>query len=555
MLILTALEFFQNALFWIYALIVFILVLGIIILVHEGGHFFFAKKADILCHEFSIGMGPVIKQKKKGETAYSIRAIPVGGFVSMAGEDTNEQLLKIDSTIGINLTKAMKNSLVLNGTNDGEEVEVVGEIILSDKVDAEITGQVVSYDLYSKDGQEMFIELKVGEEVKRYLVARDAFYVFTPKQKVQVAPYDRCFESKGKLPRFLTIVAGPMMNFVLAFLIFVIVGLASGVPNYDSTVIAEFSEGYPASKVLQVGDEIVSIDGIEVDTWTAFSAEMDKLNGKESITLVVNRDGTLIEEVIETVVISYRLGVTNATSEGNFIGYDGQGLKVAKVFADEYVVGKAGLNNGDVILGYYNNNEFVETNDWSTLLSYIDSDDNMDSIKLKCIVNGIEKDIESDVWQTKTLSTLDLSAASKTAIGVTCETHFSFFGGLGNACVLFWNSISAVFKTLGALFGNSQIGIADLSGPVGIFQAVKSYLGTDLITFLSFVGLISANIGLVNLLPIPALDGGRIVFIVYELITRKKVNKNVETVLNNIVFYLLMALFVFITFKDILRLF
>ena len=179
----------------------------------------------------------------------------------------------------------------------------------------------------------------------------------------------------------------------------------------------------------------------------------------------------------------------------------------------------------------------------------------MDSIKLKCIVNGIEKDIESDVWQTKTLSTLDLSAASKTAIGVTCETHFSFFGGLGNACVLFWNSISAVFKTLGALFGNSQIGIADLSGPVGIFQAVKSYLGTDLITFLSFVGLISANIGLVNLLPIPALDGGRIVFIVYELITRKKVNKNVETVLNNIVFYLLMALFVFITFKDILRLF
>ena len=132
MLILTALEFFQIALFWIYALIVFILVLGIIILVHEGGHFFFAKKADILCHEFSIGMGPVIKQKKKGETAYSIRAIPVGGFVSMAGEDTNEQLLKIDSTIGINLTKAMKNSLVLNGTNDGEEVEVVGEIILSD---------------------------------------------------------------------------------------------------------------------------------------------------------------------------------------------------------------------------------------------------------------------------------------------------------------------------------------------------------------------------------------------------------------------------------------
>lgn len=553
-MILTVAAFFQEALFWVYAFIVFVLVLGIIILLHEGGHFFFAKRAGIFCHEFSIGMGPLIKQKKKGETFYSIRAIPVGGYVSMAGEDTNEQMIKIDSVVGVNFKKVFKNSLVLNGTNDGEEIEVVSDIILTDKMESTVSGQVVAYDLYSENGEAMYLDLAVDGEVKRYLVARDAMYHFNAKQKMQVTPYDRCFEAKGKLPRFLTIVAGPMMNFVLALFIFIIVGLATGVPNEESTVIGELSANYPAASVLEVGDEIVSVDGTKVSTWTEFSAYMDTLNGKETIEMVVNRDGNQETVTISTVIISYRLGVANM----EYLDYTGDGIKITKVFADDYVVGAAGLNNGDIILGYYNeNNQLVETNDWATLLAYIDSDEKMSSIKLKCLVGEDQeaRDITSEVWTESSLDTLGVEAASKTAIGVSPDMHFSFFGGLGNAFVLFWNSISAVFKTLGALFGNSQIGVGDLSGPVGIFQMIKQYLSTDIISFLSFVGLISANIGLVNLLPIPALDGGRIVFILYELVTKKKVNKKVETVLNNIVFYLLMALFVFITFKDILRFF
>src|SRR3989339_2154790 len=84
-------------------LIVFILVLGVIILIHELGHFFFAKKAGILCHEFAIGMGPAIYQKRKGETIYSIRSIPIGGFFSMAGESINDALIKKEQVIGIKL--------------------------------------------------------------------------------------------------------------------------------------------------------------------------------------------------------------------------------------------------------------------------------------------------------------------------------------------------------------------------------------------------------------------------------------------------------------------
>ena len=72
----------------------FIIILGVIIIIHEGGHFLFAKRANILCHEFSIGMGPLIWKTKKGETVYSIRAIPIGGYVSMAGEEVEQDFLK-----------------------------------------------------------------------------------------------------------------------------------------------------------------------------------------------------------------------------------------------------------------------------------------------------------------------------------------------------------------------------------------------------------------------------------------------------------------------------
>ena len=77
----------------------FIIILGVIILIHEGGHFLFARRAKILCHEFSMGMGPLIWKTKKGETVYSIRAIPIGGYVSMAGEEVEQDFLKDVKTL------------------------------------------------------------------------------------------------------------------------------------------------------------------------------------------------------------------------------------------------------------------------------------------------------------------------------------------------------------------------------------------------------------------------------------------------------------------------
>ncbi|WP_235070744.1 site-2 protease family protein [Turicibacter sp. TJ11] len=113
----------------------FILALGIIILVHELGHFLVAKHYGILCHEFSIGMGPTIWSKKKGETTYSIRAIPFGGYVAMAGEEAEKEMVKVGQLVGLDLTR--------NG--------LVNKIYLKPQANQSmIQGTIQSVDLYKE---------------------------------------------------------------------------------------------------------------------------------------------------------------------------------------------------------------------------------------------------------------------------------------------------------------------------------------------------------------------------------------------------------------------
>ena len=242
----------------IVSIIAFIIILGVIILIHEGGHFFFARRAGILCHEFSIGMGPAIYKKKWKETTFCIRAIPIGGYVSMAGEEVSEELVKTGQHIGLNFRE-----------------NKVCEIILDEKIDAMIRGEVVEADLYGKDGNTLFITIYDGISNQYFEVLNDASYVFPKGKKMQVTPYDRCFESKSLWKRFITLFAGPMMNFVLAIVIYLIVAFCTGVPNQKSTTIGAVS--YGAAEILEVGDEIKEINGKSVSSWTEVSEAMDTL--------------------------------------------------------------------------------------------------------------------------------------------------------------------------------------------------------------------------------------------------------------------------------------
>ena len=284
-------------------IIVFILILGIIVLIHEGGHFFFARRAGILCYEFSIGMGPVIFQKKIGETCYSIRAIPIGGFVSMAGEE-----IESDPIRGFDYAK-----LRVNAEGMVEEIYVVKDLEnkFPNEEKPEDFKKIVKYDLVGtkeeKDG-ELFIEVMENNEVVHYPLMKNAMIRFNKKEAFQIAPFNRLFVNKTILQRFLTIFAGPGMNFVLALLVFFIIGLCTGYSDTKTTILGTVEENTPAYVAgLQAGDKIISIGNSETfGKWDDLSSALDDYaEGKDfngQLLVKYERDGKEYTTTINPLV-------------------------------------------------------------------------------------------------------------------------------------------------------------------------------------------------------------------------------------------------------------
>ena len=552
------------------SIIAFILILGLIIIVHEGGHFFFAKKAGILCHEFSIGMGPAIWKKKYGETVLCIRAIPIGGYVSMADEVLVDGLVKKGKKIALNLI-------------DGK----VSEILIEENATGQVNGEVVDFDILGKDGNPLYITINDGIQDHYYEIMEDAFFVAKNDERMQLTPYNRCFDSKSILARFLTLVAGAGMNFILAIIIYLLVSFATGVPNLDSNVVGSVSaantdlivevDGEYTTKLL-AGDQITEINGQDVESWNDVSVELAKLltNNETTVDMVVLRDGQEIQLEVECYTYIASIGLSN-------IQY--QPKELPEGITNGVVLGNIGMNYlnsdhgkyeltaGDIITKVridvvnadksIEKGEVINVESWSQLIGLF-KDINVANVQFEYYSfakKGIVSIDDCAVFQTYGNELLENQRIEKIQIkiGMSPEQGFNFFGCIGQAFKNFWNDFTLIFRTLGILIapqsGFRQVGVSDLSGFVGIFDMIMGFVGSGLLALLSFMALLSVNIGVMNLLPIPALDGGRVIFLVYELITKKKPSKKVETMVNNIFFILLMVLFVYVTFNDVFRMF
>ena len=176
------------------------------------------------------------------------------------------------------------------------------------------------------------------------------------------------------------------------------------------------------------------------------------------------------------------------------------------------------------------------------------------NLEITFLRDGVEMSVTIEPWEKEVLKSQGLEPY-QVLIGVTPEYQFDFLYMLVYPFQATADSVVKVVTVIGFLFGGSnQIGVNDLAGPVGIFNIVGSYAQAGLIALLGFVAFLSVNIGIMNLLPIPALDGGRILFISIEAITKKRIPRRIENIVNNVFFILLMVLFVYITFNDVLRL-
>ena len=421
-------------------ILAFIVVFGVLVTVHELGHLIVAKRAGIMCPEFAIGMGPKIFSYKFNDTVYTIRLLPVGGYVRMASNDMEINPLNPGMRVQLKLNDLGEITHILlddkHNFNDIEEIEIVS----SDIQDAMSINAMRTYDNVETS----------------YKIAHEAYYV-QDSELERIAPKSARFESKSVMARFWTLFAGPLMNFVLAFVLFTLLFYINGKP-VDEPVVGMVAEDTPAEEAgLVEGDRLLTINDTEVDSWDHMS-EIIQEEGESTLDIEVEHpDSGEVRDLEMTPVIN----VTELP--------DGE-------TAERLIIGIGAASEEGTIAPLW----------WG-------------------------------VQQTYEMGTLIFELVVQLFISIF-EGTFSF---------------------------------DMLNGPVGIYKVTEEVAAQGLLVLMNFTAVLSVNLGIMNLLPIPALDGGRILFVLYEGIFRKPLNKKVEINIQLLGVLFLLIIMVLVTWSDI----
>ena len=414
-------------------ILTFILVFGIIVVVHEFGHFYFAKKSGILVREFAIGMGPkIFAHIGKDGTAYTIRILPLGGYVRMAGwgDDTTE----IKTGTPVSLTLA----------DDGK----VKRINLSGKKldQTALPMQVTQFDFEDK----LFIKGLVLEEEKTFAVDHDATVVEADGTEVRIAPLDVQYQNATIWGKLITNFAGPMNNFILGLVVFwILIFMQGGVRDVDTNQFHVMPQGALAKVGVPETAQITKIGSHEVSNWESLiQAVESETKDKTAPTL----DVTISEKGSDKQVT-----VTPEESQGRYL-------------------------------------------------------------------LGVQPGIKSDFVSM-------------------------FVGGFTTAADSALRILSALKNLI------FQPDLNKLGGPVAIFKASSDAAKNGIENVLYFLAMISINIGIFNLIPIPALDGGKIVLNILEAIRRKPLKQEIETYVTLAGVVIMVVLMIAVTWNDIMRLF
>lgn len=406
----------------------------VLVTVHEWGHYYFAKRAGILVREFAIGFGPKLFSYKRNETQFTLRLLPFGGYARMAGEDPEMIEIGPGQTIAVRLGQDNKVKNIYLDSLDTRRNVIRGEAQFTDlenelKIRLDVDGEVTTYDVHP---QAMMIK---------------------GSQQTQIAPKDRQFGSKSVGQRAVAILAGPVMNFILAFVLFALHLQMAGIQVENPTYvkIGDVSEGMPAQEAgLQKGDIVVAVNG-------------------------------------ETIGGDYQkmISLTSASK--------GKEMKWT-------------LQRGD------------------------------ETLNVAMIPRSMEGEEGGKVGITPELPT------RKAGVGETITKS-------GTAMVDTTKLIFIGFKQL-----INKFNMDDISGPVGTFQ-LTGQIAQQGIQYLTYwAAILSLYLGIFNLLPIPALDGSRLVFLGVEALRGKPVDPNREGMVHFVGFALLFLVMIAVTYNDILRL-
>lgn len=406
-----------------------IVLLGFLIFIHELGHFTIAKLCKVKVNEFAIGFGPTIWTKQGKETKYAIRLIPLGGFVSMEGEE--------------------------------EQSEKEGSF------------------------------------------------------------------SKASIPKRIAIVlAGAIVNIVFAVCLYF--GLTSTAGTFVSNEIESTIEGYSAQTAgLEAGDKIIEVNNKKIKSKYDLDKVMTKEN-EEKIDLKVERNGN---------VEQYQINPTEVKNKVTGIYLDNK-CKIISV-DKESSAEKQGIKVNDKLVKI--NGELVEESREKAIEIL---QKNREKEKIQMTVQRENAEIIIDLVP-ETVSTYYLGVNMKMA-------EDTFINRCINGGIQTKEFVVSIIDNLKQLF-TGKVGIDQMMGPVGISEVVAQTNGFR--EFFQMMALISLSLGITNLLPIPALDGGKILILLIEAIRRKPMKPETELNIQLLGFAILIGLSLIVTYNDILRIF
>jgi regulator of sigma E protease len=424
--------------------IAMVILLGVLIVIHEFGHFIMAKLFKVKVKIFSVGFGKKLFGKQWGETEYRLSAFPLGGYVALMGEEGEEA----------------------NSDDPGN------------------------------------------------------------------------FNNKPRWQRFIILVMGAVFNIILAIILFTAVNMThkkEPVWKTEIPVVGWIDKSSPAFVAdFQQGDKIISFDGERIKSWDQLHL-LTVTNPTKKVNIVVERNGSLVD-----------LQVTLTTKGKDNSGYLGIFPK-EQVFVSMVQRGspaeKGGLLKGDLI---YKINKEEIVKGISQCVDLIKNSDG-DNIRITVIRNKEEVKLNIPVSAKK----------GERVIGIGLETPYNivkldFTDAFKSALSDTYKFTELTFTVLGKLI-KGQMSVKSISGPVDIARISGQAASAGFIPFIYVMALISLQLGIFNLLPVPMLDGGHITILAIEGIRRKDLSMKLKEKIMAVGFFLLMSLMILVIISDIIK--
>ncbi len=427
-----------------YQILAFTIVLGIIVFVHELGHYLAARLMKVRVEVFSFGMGKRLFGKKIGHTDFRLSLIPLGGFIRMAGDE--------------------------------------------------------EYD---------------PDNLKTYE-----------------------FQSKNRAQKIFILFMGPAMNILLSFLILTSInigGVETEQYKFEPPRIGFVEKDSPAQEAgIIKGDLILEINKNKIEDWKELEITIGS-NPNDKLDVVLERNGKQYHTLLE-------VGTRSQYSIG-YAGFYWKHKTEIRSITENYPAQRSGLKKGDVIMAinrkeinYFEIGKIIAGNPGNTLVFSVQRDNKI-------------TDIEITPEKTQNRGVIGVEMIPHSPV---LTIHYGFFESMKNSIDELTNLTFLTFNAIKKMM-IGKLSPKNLSGPIEIAKFSQKAMESGLSNFLILIAFISLQLGIINLFPIPALDGGHLMIYSIEAVIRKEFSVKVKSILINIGFFILIALMLFVILNDVAK--